>query len=172
MSIRLIRLSWALFALTCATIPQASIAADTPVKVPAKQVGSKDVERGRYLVMITGCNDCHTENFMVGGGKIPERERLTGSKLGWRGSWGTTYPPNLRLYFQEITEEQWVQVAKEIQRKPPMPYFALNAMTKADVQAIYRYIRSLGPAGEPAPKFVSAEGEPSQPYVLFPVSAK
>jgi|MudIll2142460700_1097286.scaffolds.fasta_scaffold211914_3 mono/diheme cytochrome c family protein len=172
MSIRFQRLSWALFALTCAAIPQASVAAEMPAKAVAKQAGTKDIERGRYLVMITGCNDCHTENFMVGGGNVPEKDRLTGGKLGWRGAWGTTYPANLRLYFDEITEEQWIQVAKEIQRRPPMPYFALNAMTPADVKAIYRYIRALGPAGEPAPKFVPADREPPQPYVMFPASAK
>ena len=172
MSTRSQLLSWALLSLTCVTIPQASIAADTPAKAPAKQVGSKDIERGRYLVAIMGCNDCHTENFMAGGAKIPERDRLTGAKLGWRGAWGTTYPTNLRLYYQETTEEQWIQVAREVQRRPPMHYFALNAMPKEDVTAIYRYIRSLGPAGEPAPKSVPPDREPPQPYVLFPKPVK
>ena len=67
-----------------------------------------------------------------------------------------------------MTEDQWVQVAKEIQRRPPMPYFSLNAMSGADVRAIYAYMRHLGPAGVPAPKFVPADQEPPQPYVLFP----
>jgi hypothetical protein len=88
--------------------------------------------------------------------------------LGWCGPWGTTYPTNLRLYFQEITEEQWVQVAKTMQRRPPMPYYALNAMTEPDVRAVYRYIRSLGPAGKPAPKYLPADSVPPQPYVQFP----
>lgn len=147
-----------------------SMAADAPAKAGAAMYSKKDIERGRYLVMISGCNDCHTENFLVSGGKTPEKERLTGTRLGWRGPWGTTYPPNLRLYFNGISEEQWLQVAREIERKPPMPFFSLNAMTPADARSIYRYIRSLGPAGERAPKFLPPDQEPPQPYVQFPTA--
>jgi len=154
--------------LACASIPVPSMAADAPAKSAVKPASSKQVERGRYLVMIAGCNDCHTPNFLVNGGKAPESDRLVGGTLGWRGPWGTTYPINLRLLFQEMTEEQWVQTAKEIQRRPPMPYFSLNAMSGADVRAIYAYIRHLGPAGVPAPKFLPADIEPPQPYVQFP----
>jgi mono/diheme cytochrome c family protein len=154
--------------LACAAISVSSIAADAPAKSATKPAINKDVERGRYLVMITGCHDCHTPNFLVNGGKTPEKDFLTGGTLGWRGPWGTTYPANLRLYFQEMTEEQWVGVAKEIQRRPPMPYYSLNAMAETDVRAIYQYIRSLGRAGVSAPKFVSADKEPPQPYVQFP----
>jgi mono/diheme cytochrome c family protein len=152
----------------CAAIPAASDAADAPAKSAAKAASSKQVERGRYLVMITGCNDCHTPNFMVNGGKTPENDRLIGGAMGWRGPWGTTYPTNLRLYFMNLTEDMWVQVAREIQRRPPMPYFSLNAMSETDVRAIYKYIRYLGPAGVPAPSFIPPGKEPPQPYVQFP----
>jgi len=156
-------------ALACAAFPALSIAADVPTKSSANPPNSVQIERGRYLVMITGCQDCHTPNYIAKGGKVPAKDFLTGDKLGWRGSWGTTYPANLRLYFNNITDEQWIQVAKTIEARPPMPYFALNAMTRADVLSIYEYIRSLGPAGEPAPKFVPADKEPPQPYVQFPM---
>ena len=156
-------------ALACAAFPALSIAADVPTKSSANPPTSVQIERGRYLVMITGCQDCHTPNYIAKGGKVPAKDFLTGDKLGWRGSWGTTYPANLRLYFNNITDEQWIQVAKTIEARPPMPYFALNAMTRADVLSIYEYIRSLGPAGEPAPKFVPADKEPPQPYVQFPM---
>jgi mono/diheme cytochrome c family protein len=160
-------LSWITLTLICAAIPVSSIAADRLATTVAKLASSKQIERGRYLVMITGCNDCHTPNFLVNGGKIPENDRLTGGTTGWRGPWGTTYPANLRLYFQGLTEQMWVQVAKEIQRRPPMPYFSLNAMSEADVRAIYKYIRHLGPAGAPAPSFIAADKEPPKPYVQF-----
>lgn len=160
------------FALGALAVPLR--AADAPAKLAAKpaakSAAGKEIERGRYLVMITGCHDCHTPNFLTNGGKTPEKEFLVGGTLGWRGTWGTTYPANLRLYFQEVNEEQWVGVAKEIQRRPPMPYFSLNAMAEADVRAIYKYIHSLGPVGVPAPKFVPADKEPPQPYVQFPAN--
>jgi hypothetical protein len=31
---------------------------------------------------------------------------MTGSKIGYRGPWGTYYAANVRLEFQEMTEER------------------------------------------------------------------
>ena len=36
------------------------------------------VAAGEYLVAIGGCNDCHTEGWMINSGKVPEAQRLTG----------------------------------------------------------------------------------------------
>jgi hypothetical protein len=102
------------------------------------------------------------------GGKIAEEQWLTGDQLGWRGPWGTTYPSNLRLYMQNLSEEQWIKIAKTAQFRPPMPWFNLHAMTTQDLRAIYRFIRYLGPAGQPAPAFVPASQEPEGPYVQIP----
>ena len=130
------------------------------------------VERGRYLVKIAGCNDCHTADYPVKGGKVPEKDWLTGDALGWRGPWGTTYPTNLRLYMQDLTEEQWLRKAKTLMARPPMPWFNVRDMTARDQRALYRYIRHLGPAGKPAPAYVPPEKTPTGPYVQFPAPPK
>src|SRR5215467_10253278 len=70
-----------------------------------------DIQRGRYIVQIGGCNDCHTPDYAQTDGKVDEKLWLTGSALGWRGPWGTTYPPNLRLAVQKVTEAQWLKHA-------------------------------------------------------------
>lgn len=127
------------------------------------------VERGRYVVLIGGCNDCHTPGFAENGGKAKEADLLTGSSLGWHGPWGTTYPVNLRLYFQTITENEWVKGAKKFKARPPMPFWAINHMGKGDLRAVYRYIRSLGPSGHPAPEYVPPGQEPKTPAVQFPM---
>jgi hypothetical protein len=126
------------------------------------------VERGRYLVQIAGCNDCHTAGYVQAGGSIPEQHWLTRDTLGYRGPWGTTYATNLRLFMQHLSEAQWVQLAQHLQTRPPMPWFVLQHMTDADLGAIYHYVRSLEPAGEPAPAYLPPEQEPPPPYVLFP----
>lgn len=162
----------AVVALAWVALSFSAFAAETPAKPSVNTATQSDIERGRYLVAISGCNDCHTPGFLVNGSKTPQKDWLTGGLLGWRGPWGTTYPANLRLYFQEITEDQWVQVAREIQRRPPMPYYSLNQMAEPDVRAMYKYIRSLGPAGSPAPKFVPPDKAPPQPYVQFPNKLK
>jgi mono/diheme cytochrome c family protein len=126
------------------------------------------VSRGRYVVSIAGCNDCHTPAFPMKNGKVPESEWLTGDALGWHGPWGTTYATNLRLYMQDLTEEQWVQKAKKLTARPPMPWFNVQKMSATDLRAMYRYIRQLGPAGKPAPAYLPPDKTPPQPYVAFP----
>ena len=143
-----------------------------PVAAQEKKKQDPQVERGRYLVRIAGCNDCHTPNYPQTGGKVPESEWLTGDALGWRGPWGTTYPTNLRLYMQDLTEEQWVKKAKTLNARPPMPWFNVRDMTAADLRALYRYVRHLGPAGKPAPAFVPPDQEPKGPAVQFPAPPK
>lgn len=125
-------------------------------------------ERGRYVVTISGCNDCHTPDYAASGGNVPESRWLTGDALGWRGPWGTTYPVNLRLYMQNLGEKEWVAKARTLETRPPMPWFNVRKMSDGDLRAIHRYIRSLGPAGEPAPAFVPPTQEPRPPYVTFP----
>jgi mono/diheme cytochrome c family protein len=134
----------------------------------AKPAPQNSVERGRYLVKTAGCNDCHTTGYAEKAGKVPEKLWLTGDQLGWRGPWGTTYPANLRLFMQQLSEEQWVQIAKTAQMRPPMPWFTLHDMTPQDLRAIYRFTRHLGPAGVAVPAFVPPDQEPKGPFVLFP----
>jgi len=136
----------------------------------AADKGKKDalLERGRYLAVIAGCNDCHTAGYLLSEGKVAEKEWLTGDRLGWNGPWGTTYAPNLRLFMANMTEEQWFRLAKNVRLRPPMPWYALNMMTDRDLRAIYRLTRHLGPAGEPAPAFVPPGKTPEGPYVIFP----
>ena len=42
----------------------------------------------------------------------------------------------------------------------------------ADLRAIYRFVRALGPAGQPAPDYVPPGQEPKAPYVTFPAPPK
>jgi mono/diheme cytochrome c family protein len=129
---------------------------------------AQTLERGKYLVRIGGCNDCHTPGYLLSEGKTPEALWLTGSTFGWRGPWGTTYAPNLRILMQRITEDQWVSLAKSLKARPPMPWFNLNIMKDEDLRAIYQYVRHLGPGGKPAPAYVPPDKEPNPPYALFP----
>jgi hypothetical protein len=104
-------------------------------------------------------------------GAIPEKQWLTGSPVGWRGPWGTTYPANIRLSMSRIDEARWVEIGHTTQFRPPMPWFALRDMRTEDLRAIYRFVRYLGPAGSPAPDFVPPGKAPSGPYIQFPGEA-
>lgn len=113
----------------------------------------KSVEKGRYLVKKLGCNDCHTAGYLQSKGNVPENKWLAGDTIGWRGPQGTSYGSNLRLIIDAFTEEEWIEMAKTLKTRPPMPHPILNAMNHEDLRAIYWFIRYLGPRGEPAPAF-------------------
>lgn len=54
----------------------------------AAQAEKPLIERGRYLIEIGGCNDCHTQGFAQNDAKTPERQWLEGSAVGWAGPRG------------------------------------------------------------------------------------
>ena len=134
----------------------------------ATKSDKKLIERGKYMVRMGGCNDCHTDGYLMNDGQTPVSEWLKGSGFGWRGPWGTTYPPNLRLFVKDLSEKQWIKTAKTLKRRPPMPWFNLNKMSDSDLRAIYHFIKSLGEPGNPAPAYLSPDKEPPMPYASFP----
>lgn len=130
-------------------------------------LAGSSIDAGRYLVIVGGCNDCHTANWLESAGGTPEDDWLTGAPIGFRGPWGTTYPSNLRLLVHEMDENAWVKMLRHRTDRPPMPWMNLNQLNEADARAIYKYIRSLGPRGERMPLAVDADVEPATPYILF-----
>ena len=149
-----------------ASIALALASLATTVQAAPDRAG--EIARGRYVVVLGGCNDCHTEAYAPQAGKVPERDWLLGSRLGYQGPWGTTYATNLRRYMQGLTADQWVQRARTIETRPPMPWFTLHALKESDLRAMHAYVRSLGPVGEPAPAFLPPGQEAKGPVVRFP----
>ena len=124
------------------------------------------VARGRYIVAISGCNDCHTAGYSETGGKVPQGDWLLGQPVGFRGPWGVSYPANLRLTVQSMTEPEWLRFAR-IERLPPMPWFALRDMNDDDLRSLYRFVRSLGAKGQRMPAPLSPNANVSTPYIEF-----
>lgn len=143
-----------------------SLTAGVVAEALASNPAADAVARGRYLITIGGCNDCHTPGYMEKGPAIPESEWLTGMPVGFQGPWGTTYASNLRLVIGQQTEAQWIAHARR-ERLPPMPWFNLRAMTDDDLKAVYAYVRSLGAPGNPAPAYVAPGGKVNTPYFVF-----
>lgn len=151
---------WQPMGLFLAALVTGAAAPETPfVK------GQSPLAVGEYLVAIGGCNDCHTPGWNQNPGNVPVALRLTGSPVGWSGPWGTSYPSNLRLFVQTMTADQWVKYVSTTESRPPMPWFNVRSMSDADKRAMYAYIRSLGPAGEPAPKALAPGEKPKTPVI-------
>jgi mono/diheme cytochrome c family protein len=110
------------------------------------------VDRGKYLVEVAGCNDCHTPGFFFG---KPDMARyLGGSDVGFEipglGVFnGRNITPDKETGIGSWTDEQ---VATAIttgkrpdgrQLAPIMNYAAFTYMTKEDVAAVVAYLRSI-----------------------------
>ena len=139
-------------------------------------------ERGKYLVTITGCNDCHTPGGMLG---TPDEKRyLGGSDVGFgdpaSGVWigqNLTPDPETGLgkwsaaeIVTAITKGETPQGRKlsEI-----MPWPALSHLTREDVEAIAAYLQSLPPVKNAVPGPYKAGETPAVPYVstVIPTAA-
>lgn len=151
------RVAVALIALT----PWIGAQAAEPIIAGSVQPNPAELERGRYLVQVTGCNDCHTAGYAQSGGRIDEEHWLLGDGTGHEGPWGTSFPSNLRLTLLRFTDEQWLDYARTLSTRPPMPWFALRAMNDTDLLAILRFVQWLGPKGEPAPPSLA----PGEDYI-------
>ncbi|MCR6626648.1 MAG: cytochrome c family protein [Pseudoxanthomonas sp.] len=147
----------------------------TQAAQPAAKPSDADLlARGEYLVRITGCNDCHTPGYAESGGTVAKDTWLVGSPMGFSGPWGTTYPSNLRLRMQQLTEAQWMEYSATLRTRPMMPDFAVRAMSEEDRRAIYRFVHALGAAGQPAPEALPPGKTPPAPYLgmVLPAAAE
>jgi hypothetical protein len=66
-----------------------------------------------------------------------------------------------------MDEAAWLKYSAELHTRPPMPDFAVRMMNETDRTALYRFIRSLGPAGQPAPAYLPPGQAPQVPYVQW-----
>ena len=138
------------------------------VVLPASAVPAPDIERGRYLVVTSHCNNCHTAGYVASEGSVPEDRWLMGNPVGWRGKDGTVFAPNLRLMLRDMSEDQWLLVARQARARPPMPWWSIRDMNDDDLRTMYRYVHSLSPIGSAAPEFLPADKQPNPPYNQLP----
>lgn len=131
----------------------------------ASSSNQKAIKHGEFLVGYGGCQDCHTPGWGENGGHAPKNELLTGGGMNFQGPWGTTYPPNLRLYFDKLTAQEWIQNARTLKTRPAMPYWIFRYLSDKDLSDIYAYIHSLGPAGKPAHPDVPPGQDAPPPYL-------
>ena len=157
---------WPLLSLIGLAVLSIGFAADQ-VRETEFSANAELVKRGRYVALVAGCNDCHTPDYAINNGNVPDALWLTGDNFGWRGPWGTTYGTNLRLFVNGMTEAQWVEIARTLRRRPPMPWFNLNAMHDDDLRALYHFMRSLGNPGTPAPAALAPDQVPATSHAMW-----
>jgi mono/diheme cytochrome c family protein len=157
-----------------ATIGFAAIAATSSMQLWGADAAVKQqIERGRYLVTLGGCGDCHSPGYFFG--KPDAARYLGGSEVGFEiPGLGIFHGPNLtpdkETGLGSWTEEQIVAAFQTGTRPdgrvlaPIMPWRGFANLTKSDALAIATYLKSLpavknkvpGPFGpdQPSTSFV------------------
>src|SRR5271168_4889790 len=118
------------------------------------------VARGKYLVIIGGCNDCHTPGALLG---KPDFSRALGGlevsfAIPGLGVFaGPNLTPDKETGLGTWTDDQIISAitagtTPEGRRLAPiMPYEALSHLTSDDAHAIAAYLRSLPPVKNRVP---------------------
>jgi mono/diheme cytochrome c family protein len=118
------------------------------------------IARGKYLVTIGGCNDCHTPGHFFG---KPDTARLLGgSEVGFEIPglgvfYGSNLTPDKATGLGNWTDAQVVAAIQKGQRPdgrtlaPAMPWQALASLKKENVDSIVAFLRSLPPVDNKVP---------------------
>ena len=141
------------------------LASQAHVVESAPAPSAATLAHGRALVIFGTCNDCHTPGWREADGNVPVARWMTGSAVGFRSASGTSYPTNVRLDFQLMSEDRWLQAVHTRAGHPPMVWPDLRALSDADLRAIYQFVKSLGPTGVPAPAAIPPWREPRTPFI-------
>ena len=135
--------------------------------------GNAQVERGQYLVRITGCHDCHSPKVA---GMTPDLTRALAGRpattplpaatkdevhasldlTAWTGPWGFSVASNLTpdpttgigTRYNEASFIAAMRTGKKpngTMMQPPMPQEVYQNMTDDDLKAIFAYLRTVKP---------------------------
>lgn len=128
------------------------------------------VARGRYLVRIAGCNDCHTPGYFLG--KPNMNRYLAGSDVGFplpRGGLvvGRNLTPDKETGIGNWTIEQIAAAIRSGVRPdgrvlaPIMPYASYANLTSEDATAIAVFLKTLPPVRNKIPGPFGADQIPT-----------
>jgi mono/diheme cytochrome c family protein len=137
------------FALAVGAILAASASLPSAAWADEAQIG-----RGRYLVVIAGCSDCHTPGALLGAPDL--KLYLGGSDVGFLIPGqaifvGQNLTPDKETGIGAWTDDQIVTAIRTGKRPDGselsgvMPYEAFSHLTDEDAQAIAAFLKSIPP---------------------------
>ena len=144
---------------------------------PPALADEAQIGRGRYLVGIAGCSDCHTPGGMLG---APDMERyLGGSDVGFsipgEGVFvGQNLTPDKETGLGQWTADQIVAAIRKGKRPDGselsgvMPSASFSRLTDEDAFAIAAFLQSLPPVNNKVRNYRSSETVPISVSAVLP----
>lgn len=133
---------------------KATLAAALVACVATAAQADDQVARGKYLVTIMGCNDCHTPGYFLG--KPDFQHALSGSDVGFEMPglgihWGPNLTPDPETGLGKWSDKEIITAVRTGVRPdgrrlvPIMPYAGFATLTDDDAAAIVAFLRTLPP---------------------------
>ena len=138
--------------------------------VESANAAEAEVQRGKYLVSIIPCTDCHTPGTFLG--RADMKRYLGGSDVGFEvPGLGVFYAPNLtpdkETGLGNWTKQEIATAIKTGKRPdgrvlaPPMPAGSFKNLSHSDALAIAAYLKSLPPIKNKVPGPFGVNEKPS-----------
>jgi len=167
--------------------PLLLLAMTIAVTAPGKAAESSDsqVSHGQYLTNLLGCGRCHTEGYLIGNSATGPY--FAGSMIGMaytaysmdEQNPGVVFAGNLtgdvetglgNWSVDDIITAMTEGIARSgHERLLIMPWVNYNALTRSDLEAIARYLKSLAPVTREIPQPVMKDEPSPHPYVRYGV---
>jgi mono/diheme cytochrome c family protein len=161
-----------------------ALAAAVIVCAAAASAEESQIDRGKYLVTIASCNDCHTPGYFLG--KPDFSRTLAGSEVGFTipglGAFvGRNLTSDKETGLGNWTDDQIISaitagIRPDGRRLAPiMPWRGLSHLSSDDAHAIVAYLRSIPPVKNAVPgPFGPKEVPTTLVFTIIPgeVSAK
>jgi mono/diheme cytochrome c family protein len=140
----------------------ALVLAAAALAVPPARADDAQIARGKYLVIVAGCSDCHTPGALLG---APDVKRYLGgsdvgfSILGQGVSVGQNLTPDKETGLGGWTGEQIIAAIRNGKTpagkdlSPVMPFAAFSHLTDTDAEAIAAFLKSLPPVSNKVRNF-------------------
>ena len=161
-----------LYALATALVSVAGALAIAPAQADDAQIA-----RGKYLVIVAGCSDCHTPGALLG---APDMKRyLGGSDVGFAipglgVSVGQNLTPDKETGLGDWTTEQIIAAIRNGKTpegrdlSPVMPFAAFSHLADADAEAIAAFLKSLPPVSNKVKNFGPKEPVTANVSAILP----
>lgn len=153
-----------------AALVAGSLAAVAGLAVSGVEANPALVNKGRYLVTLAGCGDCHTPGHFFG--KPDASRALGGSEVGFEVPglgyfYGSNLTPDAETGLGKWTEAQIITAIRKGVRPdgrilaPVMPVQNFAKLTDEDARAIAAYLKSLKPVSNKVPGPFGAQEKPT-----------
>ena len=146
----------------------------TPAAKPAASADAAKIARGKYLMTIGACNDCHSPKLdpqqhpdprrpFSGRPQTTQAPSPTSTEIhasldltAWAGPWGVSYGANLSPDSEtglkkRYTEASFIKTLRTGKKpegedlQPPMPWELYKVFSDDDIKAIWAYLQSIPP---------------------------